>query len=144
VVPDPKLFVLVGSHRLNMEVDLQSLFGLHVTWCAQLHSLAETPQLPPSPRIWTRITRALLVRKDRRHLFVTPVGSGTRIFFPHPTRSEMGPPPAPLPQAGVFHPRNQMGRGHTRLRMREWGVPIRMTGEMPSTLCTLWGQAFLT
>jgi hypothetical protein len=29
--------------------------------------LAETP-----PRIWTRITRALLVNKDRRHLFVTP------------------------------------------------------------------------
>ncbi len=32
-----------------MEVDLQSLFGLHVKWCAQLYSLAETPQLPPSP-----------------------------------------------------------------------------------------------
>ncbi len=59
-------------HRLHMEVDLQSLFGLHVTWCAQLYSLAETPLLSPSPRIWTRITRALLVSKDRRHLFVTP------------------------------------------------------------------------
>ncbi len=23
-------------HRLNMDLDLQSLFGLHVTWCAQL------------------------------------------------------------------------------------------------------------
>ncbi len=57
-------------HWLNMEVDLQSLFGLHVTWCEQLYSLAETPQLPPSPRIGTRITRALLVSKDRRHLFV--------------------------------------------------------------------------
>ncbi len=34
-----------------MEVDLQSLFGLYVTWCAQLFSLAETPQLHPSPRI---------------------------------------------------------------------------------------------
>jgi len=34
-------------HRLNMEVDLQSLFGLHVTLCAQLYSLAETPH-PPS------------------------------------------------------------------------------------------------
>ncbi len=33
-----------------MELDLQRLFGLHVTWCAQLYSLAETPQLPPSPR----------------------------------------------------------------------------------------------
>jgi hypothetical protein len=37
--------------RLNMEVHLQSLFGLHVTWCAPLYSLAETPQLPPPPRI---------------------------------------------------------------------------------------------
>ncbi len=60
------------THRLNMEIDLQSIFGLHVTWCAQLFSLAETPQLPPSPCIWTRITRALLVSKDWRHLFVTP------------------------------------------------------------------------
>ncbi len=57
-----------------MEVDLQSLFGLHVTWCAhaQLHSLAENLQLPSYPRHWTRITRALLVSKNRRHLFVTP------------------------------------------------------------------------
>ncbi len=53
------------KRRLNMEVDLQSVFGLHVTWCAQLYSLAETPQ--PSPRIWPRITRALLVSKDTRH-----------------------------------------------------------------------------
>ncbi len=30
-----------------MEVDRQSLFGLHVTWCAQLYSLAEAPELPP-------------------------------------------------------------------------------------------------
>ncbi len=32
------------KHKLNMELDLQSLFGLHVTWCAQLYSLAETGQ----------------------------------------------------------------------------------------------------
>ncbi len=43
------------DHRLNMEVDIQSLFGLNVTWCAQLYSLAETPQHPLSPRIGTRI-----------------------------------------------------------------------------------------
>ncbi len=37
-----------------MEVDLQSLFGLYVTWYAQLYSLAETRQHPPpSPRIGT-------------------------------------------------------------------------------------------
>ncbi len=68
----PELIYRWGLQRLNMEVDLQSLFGLQVTWCVQLYSLAETPQLPPSPRIWTRITRTLLVSKDRRHLFVTP------------------------------------------------------------------------
>ncbi len=52
-----------------MEVDLQSLFGLHVTWCAQLctHWLRLW-----NPRIWNRITRAPLVSKDRRHLLVTP------------------------------------------------------------------------
>ncbi len=32
--------------RLNIELDLQSLLGLHVTWCAQLFSLAETPHRP--------------------------------------------------------------------------------------------------
>ncbi len=36
-----------GNHRLNMEVDIQSLFGLHVTWCAQLFSLAEILQPHP-------------------------------------------------------------------------------------------------
>ena len=51
----PLHLLLTINHRLNMEVDLQSLFGLHVTWCAQLYSMAETPQLPPFPRIWTRI-----------------------------------------------------------------------------------------
>ncbi len=39
------------DHRLNMELDFQSLFGS----CVQLYSLAETPQLPPSPRIWAHI-----------------------------------------------------------------------------------------
>ncbi len=36
-------------HKLNMEVDIQSLFGLYVTWCAQLYSLAKTSQLPTPP-----------------------------------------------------------------------------------------------
>ncbi len=65
--------IIAWNHKLNMELDLQSLIGLHITWRAQLYSLAETPQLAPSPRIWTRITRALLVSKDRRHLFGTPL-----------------------------------------------------------------------
>ncbi len=33
-------------HRLNMQLDLQSLFGL---LCTHLYSLAETPQLSPLP-----------------------------------------------------------------------------------------------
>jgi hypothetical protein len=43
------------SHRLNMKLDLQSLFGL---LCIQLHLLSETPQPPPpplAPRIWVHI-----------------------------------------------------------------------------------------
>ncbi len=48
-----------------MEVDLQSLFGLHVTWCAQLYSLAETPQLPPPPAFGLVLRgRYLSAKKD--------------------------------------------------------------------------------
>ncbi len=32
--------------RFNMELDLQCLFDLHVTWFAQLYSFAETPLNP--------------------------------------------------------------------------------------------------
>ncbi len=53
-------------HRLKMELDLQSLFGLLCTAV-----LTETPQLPHSPSIWAHIRRALLGSQDRRHLFVT-------------------------------------------------------------------------
>jgi hypothetical protein len=65
-----------ATHRFNIELDLQSLFGLRVTWFEQLYLFAEpeTPQPHPSPRIWNHIrgARALLVSQDRRHLFVTP------------------------------------------------------------------------
>jgi hypothetical protein len=40
------------SHRLNMELDLQSLFGLHV-YTVQLYLLAET--LQPPPPIWAHM-----------------------------------------------------------------------------------------
>ncbi len=40
-------YSLRREHRLNMELDLQSLFGLHVTWCAQIYSLADTQQPGP-------------------------------------------------------------------------------------------------
>ncbi len=69
---DTKAFISVplkyNSHRLYMELDLQSLFGFHV------HSLVESPQLPPPPLPphLGSYTRALLVSRDRRHLLVTP------------------------------------------------------------------------
>jgi hypothetical protein len=46
-------------HRLNMELDLQSLFVQSCThWLSSRN---------PTPRIW-----ALLVSQDRRHFFMTP------------------------------------------------------------------------
>jgi hypothetical protein len=51
------------TRRLNMESDLQSLFGLHVH-TAQLYSLAEAPHLGS-------YSRALLVSQDRRYLYLT-------------------------------------------------------------------------
>ncbi len=52
--------LFTSTHRLNMKVDLQSLFGLNV-WDPA------TPPLPLPPH-WDSNTRALLVSKDRRHL----------------------------------------------------------------------------
>jgi hypothetical protein len=64
---------LPPHHILNMEVDLRSLFGLRVTWCAQQYSLAETKPSHSIPPYLDSYTRALLGSKDRRrHLFVTP------------------------------------------------------------------------
>jgi hypothetical protein len=60
-------------HRLNMEVDLKVYLGSmsrDVHSCR--YSLAATLQPPPILPHWDSYTRALLVSKDRRHLFVTP------------------------------------------------------------------------
>ncbi len=54
--------------RLNMELDLQNLFGLLCTAVLIGWDSATSP-LPPHPGSYTR---ALLVSQDRRHLFVTP------------------------------------------------------------------------
>jgi hypothetical protein len=54
-----------------MELDLQSLFGLHV--CSCTHWLRpRNPRPPPIPLHFGSYTRALLVSQERRHLFVTP------------------------------------------------------------------------
>jgi hypothetical protein len=54
--------------RLNMELDLLSLFGHHVYSCT--HWLRPRPPPPPPP--FGLIYRALLVSQDIRHLFVAP------------------------------------------------------------------------
>ncbi len=52
-----------------MELDLQSLFGLLCSNTYWLRPRISPP--PPAPHLGS-YTRALLVSRDRRHLFVTP------------------------------------------------------------------------
>ncbi len=69
----PKLFWR-RHHRLNLELDLQTLFGL-------LYAAVETPLLPPLPPHLGSHSRALLVSQDRRHLFVTPWAASILCVF---------------------------------------------------------------
>ncbi len=74
---------LCFSHRLSMVLDLQSLFGLLCT--AVL--IGRDTATPPFPLHMGSYNRALLVSKDRRHLFVTnPLASVYRGVTP----SKMG------------------------------------------------------
>ncbi len=54
------------KHRLNLELDLQSLFGLHLHSCIHW----PRPHTPPPPHLGS-YRRALLFSQDRQHLFVT-------------------------------------------------------------------------
>jgi hypothetical protein len=56
------------SHRLNMELDLQGLFGLLCTAVLIGRHPATYPLLPPHLGSYAR---ALLVSQERRHLFVS-------------------------------------------------------------------------
>ncbi len=73
------------QHKLNMELDLRSLFGLLCR--VQLYSLAETSQLLPSSRIWAHIRECYWSAKIDDSIFVTPwysgLGSGPRtsVYF---------------------------------------------------------------
>jgi hypothetical protein len=53
------------NYRLNIELDLQSLFGLLCTYWLRSRNSLPPVQLDLS-------TRAQLVSQDGRHLFVTP------------------------------------------------------------------------
>ncbi len=70
-------FSILVFKALNLELDLQSLFRLHVHSCTHWRSdpakCRKTPLLPPH---LGSCTRALLVGQDRRHLFVTPLFLG--------------------------------------------------------------------
>ncbi len=60
-----------------MEVDVQSLFGLHMCTAVLLGRDPATP--PPIPPHLGSCTKALLVSQDRRNLFMTPWLSPLRI-----------------------------------------------------------------
>jgi hypothetical protein len=65
-----KCRIYIPCHlRLNVELELKSLFGLHVHSCTHWPRPRNPP--PPHPHLGS-YTRALLVSQDRRHLFVTP------------------------------------------------------------------------
>ncbi len=69
-------------HRLNMKVDLQKFIWVpcHVMCTAVL--IGWDPQLPHPPALGlVQYTRALLVSKDRRHLFVTPWLNDMKLHF---------------------------------------------------------------
>ncbi len=56
-------------NMVNMELDLQSLFGLHVQCTAVLIGCGPQPPSPP-PHLGSYM-KALLVNQDRRQIFVT-------------------------------------------------------------------------
>jgi hypothetical protein len=56
------------GHRLNMELDLQSLFGLHVPSCTYW----PRPRNPPPPHLGSLYEGVIGQAQDGRHLFVTP------------------------------------------------------------------------
>jgi hypothetical protein len=65
-------FVKDGAfHRLKMELDLQSLFGLHVHSYTHWLRPRNLQPLPIPPHLGS-YTRTLLVSQGRRYLFVTP------------------------------------------------------------------------
>ncbi len=59
--------------KQNIELNLQSLFGLHVYSCTHWLRPHNTPPIPPHLGSYTR---ALLVSQDRRHLCITPWSRG--------------------------------------------------------------------
>ncbi len=65
------LFTVTSTHMINMNIDLQSLLGLLTAVYSCNHWLRPRNSPPPPRPHLGSYTRALLVRQERRHLFVT-------------------------------------------------------------------------
>ncbi len=85
--------ILRMNHRSNMELDLQSLFGLLCT-AVLIDWDPATP--PPLSTHLGSYKRALLVSKDRRHLFVTPGMNALTPTFIALFRSNIQSPSVPV------------------------------------------------
>ncbi len=75
-------------HTLNMELDLQSLFGLHVQLCtAGLIGWDPRNSPPLSPHLGSN-KRTLLDSQDGRHLFSTPCVTWRAFYHREHTKKE--------------------------------------------------------
>ncbi len=93
-----KTLLSLAGYQVSTSFDIESLLAAMVRcgldsyrspkfiWapCVQLYSLAETPQLPPAPRIWTHIRERYwsMVSQDRRYLLVTPCLDVFAFYYP--------------------------------------------------------------
>ncbi len=104
-----------------MELDLQSLFGLHVHSCCT-HWLRPRPQSPNPPQHSGLYKRAIQVSQDRRHLFVTP-----------PDSDNVNLARRSMIQKILTDLVNDLRQGSSSFftLKRSWSVPCRQTGGPP-------------
>ncbi len=105
---------------------------------------AETPQLPPFPPHLGSYTGALLVSKDKRHLFVTPLPStycpGNNL--PHPSQQ------LPTRTHPATYPSMHPSKGHTLSRPRQHTppkdtpcpIPVPVNPQPPDTPCPIYAN----
>ncbi len=120
-----------------MELDLQSLYGLHVHSCT--HWLRPRNPTPANPRIWANIrSRALLVSQDN-DISLWLLGAIVEGFYstrvPVPS-SELGPPTL-SPPANVSPPWTQRRGATLSCRLGGGGTQVGRQDRKPGTLDTL-------
>ncbi len=124
------------SHRINMKLDLQSLFRLHEHSCT--HWPRHRNPLPHPPHLGS-YTRALLVSQNRRHLF-DPLRRGIIVYMEYQSVCPfvgIGSTHS-LPRKRVISPLGPEGWSYTRFRVRVLGTQFGRLGRKPGTLYTLW------